>query len=103
MRSLRGLFAILVTVLVAFGSGSANAQRGDPNLGRNLAATCASCHSTSSDIGGIPSLGGQRKEELVRKLQQFKTGAVPSTVMQQLAKGYTDEQIDELAAWLAAR
>jgi len=33
----------------------------------------------------------------------FKTGKRPATIMHQLAKGYTDEQIDALAAYFSAQ
>jgi sulfide dehydrogenase cytochrome subunit len=39
----------------------------------------------------------------VRKMQDYKTGRRPATVMAQLARGYTDEQIDLLAGWFAAQ
>ncbi|HET7031826.1 MAG TPA: cytochrome C, partial [Casimicrobiaceae bacterium] len=36
-------------------------------------------------------------------MQEFKSGARPGTVMNQLAKGYTDEQIEALAGWFSAQ
>ena len=36
-------------------------------------------------------------------MREYKAGNRPSTVMQQLAKGFTDEQIDAMAAWFAAQ
>jgi cytochrome c553 len=80
------------------------AQGSDPNLGRNLAATCANCHGTNGvSVGEVESLAGKPKDELVRKMQEFKTGAKPGTIMPQLAKGYTDDQIQVLAGWFAAQ
>jgi sulfide dehydrogenase cytochrome subunit len=43
------------------------------------------------------------KDALVRALLEFKSGARPATVMHQLAKGYTDEQIALIAGWFAAQ
>ena len=82
-----------------------HAQPADPNLGRNIAATCANCHGTNgvTQGGGLPSLAGQSKDELVRKMQDFKSGRAPSTIMTQLAKGYTDEQIELAASFFAAQ
>ena len=51
----------------------------------------------------MPSLAGQSKADLVRKMQDFKAGRTPATIMPQLAKGYTDEQIDLVAGWFAAQ
>jgi cytochrome c553 len=35
-------------------------------------------------------------------MKAFKTGARPATVMHQLAKGYSDAQIDTIAGYFAA-
>lgn len=71
---------------------------------RSLAATCANCHGTGGvSVGEMPSLAGKPREETVRMLREFKSGARPATVMNQLAKGYTDEQIEALAGWFAAQ
>ena len=79
-------------------------QAGEANLGRNLAATCAGCHGPGGvSVGEVASLAGKPRDEIVRKMQEFKSGARTSTVMQQLAKGYTDEQILLLAGWFAAQ
>ena len=83
---------------------SRTAQTADPNLARNIAASCANCHGTNGvSKGGVPSLAGQAKADLVRKMQDFKAGTHPSTIMPQLAKGYTDEQIDLVAGFFAAQ
>jgi cytochrome c553 len=36
-------------------------------------------------------------------MQDFKAGRRTGTIMPQLAKGYTDPQIEALAAWFAAQ
>ncbi len=80
------------------------AQANDPNLARNLAATCAFCHGTGGvSQGVVPSLAGTARDELTLKLQEFKSGKRTGTIMPQLAKGYTDEQIDLIAGWFAAQ
>jgi cytochrome subunit of sulfide dehydrogenase len=33
----------------------------------------------------------------------YKAGAVPATIMHQIAKGYTDAQIEAMAAFFAAQ
>ncbi len=82
----------------------AQGQAPDPNLARNLAAACANCHGTEGrSVGGIAALAGLGKADLVRKMQAYKAGSLPGTVMPQLAKGYTDQQIDLIAGWFAAQ
>lgn len=72
--------------------------------GRNLAAACAICHGTegravTKDV--IP-LAGLPREHLATQMRAFRDGQRPATVMHQIAKGYTDAQIDALAAWFSA-
>jgi cytochrome c553 len=49
------------------------------------------------------ALAGQPQQALSASLHAFKTGKRESTIMSQIAKGYTDEQIEQLAAWFAAQ
>ena len=81
---------------------AAAAQAPDPNLARNLAATCANCHGTQGvSQGGTETLAGMAKATMINKLQEFKTGAKPASIMHQLSKGYTDEQLALIAGWFS--
>src|SRR5437016_144991 len=96
------IFRSLVFVLILVASTLAIAQ--DAGSIRLLASNCANCHGTDGrSQGGMPSLAGQPKSYLVMHLQEFKTGTRPATVMQQLAKGYTDAEIDALATYFSAQ
>ncbi|MBC7954285.1 MAG: c-type cytochrome [Cytophagales bacterium] len=73
---------------------------------RSLAATCAACHGTDGRAvsgAGMMALRGLDKTYLVTQLNAFRDGTRPATVMQQIAKGYTPEQIEQLAAYFAAQ
>lgn len=95
---------LLLAALVAAAPTPLLAQSGD-TVARSLAATCAACHGTEGR--GVPqafaALAGRPKGDLVTILQGYKTGKIPATVMHQLAKGYSDQQIEIIAAYFAAQ
>jgi len=96
----RPLLPALVVLLAA--PAAALAQGGHP--ARDLAAPCASCHGTDgASVQGMPYLAGQSRTYIVERMREFKTGKRPSTVMQQIARGYSDEQIEALAAYFSAQ
>jgi cytochrome c553 len=71
---------------------------------RSIAATCTGCHGTNGvSAGGMPTLAGVEAERIAGLMREFRDGKRPATVMHQHAKGYTDEQIDAVAAWFAAQ
>jgi sulfide dehydrogenase cytochrome subunit len=85
--------------------GCAHAQVTPAPHVRSLAATCAACHGTEGrPVEGqpMPALAGLPRERIATELHAFRDGSRPATVMQQLAKGYSDAQIDALAAYFAA-
>ncbi|MCU0920104.1 MAG: cytochrome C [Burkholderiaceae bacterium] len=80
------------------------AQAQDANLARNLAATCANCHGTNGHArGDMKPLAGLSAEKIVAMIADFKSGAQPATIMHQISKGYTDEQIKLVAGFFAAQ
>lgn len=93
---------LLAGVLVAF-SGGAQAQGMNPLQVRSMAASCAGCHGTLGVAQpGNESLAGVNKDELLKKMLDFKTGKKPATVMHQISKGYSDEQLAALAVYFSA-
>ncbi len=76
-----------------------------PNGVRALAANCAACHGTNGNSAGgaIAGLAGMNKEYFVNQMNLFKQGKRQATVMHQLAKGYTDGEINALGEYFAAQ
>jgi len=71
---------------------------------RNLTASCAACHGTSGySVGGTPVLAGMDKALFVSQMKDFKSGARPSTVMHHHAKGYSDEEFEQMGEFFAAQ
>ena len=72
---------------------------------RQLASACAICHGTDGRGDGkvLPPLAGMPRDHIASQMRAFRDGQRPATVMHQIAKGYTDEQIDALATWFAAQ
>jgi sulfide dehydrogenase cytochrome subunit len=69
--------------------------------GMVLALSCASCHGTNgASPGSIPRIQGRSAEYIEKAMLQFKAGERPATVMNRIAKGYTDEEIKFLSAYL---
>lgn len=93
-----------VIAVLALAASPAAAQ---DTLGRNLAAPCAICHGTdgrsaTKDSPLIP-LAGLPRDHIATQMRAFRDGKRPASVMHQIAKGYTDQQIDAMAVWFAAQ
>ncbi|MDP1691571.1 MAG: c-type cytochrome [Burkholderiaceae bacterium] len=92
----------LAPVLLMLATSMVQAQ--SAHLDRNLAATCANCHGTNGQArGDSKPLAGVSAEKIVAAMADFKSGAQPATIMHQIAKGYTDDQIQLIAAYFAAQ
>lgn len=89
-------------VISTFGSGFA-AAADDPQV-RVWAASCASCHGTEGrSAGGMPALAGTDRDKILQALLEFKADARAATIMHQLAKGYSDDELRRLADYFAVQ
>ncbi len=73
---------------------------------RSLAATCANCHGTvgkSIKDPAVPGLAGRPSAYIVEQMNAFKTGTREATIMHQIAKGYSDDQIKQMADYFASQ
>lgn len=100
MRESRAIRIGLIAALAASWAGAAAAQ---DYAARSWAASCASCHGTNGrSAGDVPSLAGRSKDDLVTLLKEFKAGKrKTATIMHQYAVGYSDEQLERIAAYFA--
>jgi cytochrome subunit of sulfide dehydrogenase len=68
------------------------------------ASSCTGCHATARTVEtSVPRLIGRNPAELTTALQGFKSGQRPGTVMDRLAKGFTDDELKAIAAWFGAQ
>lgn len=70
---------------------------------RSWAAACASCHGTHGmAVEGAESIAGIPKARFQQRMLDYKAGKKSATIMHQIAKGYSDEQLEQLAGYFAA-
>jgi len=96
---------VFAATLLLTSSALVCAQAPDARQVRSWAAACANCHGTHGQaLAPMQALAGLPQEVIVQRMADFKSGKAPSaTVMHQLAKGYSDEQIAAIAAYFAAQ
>ena len=85
---------------------AAAAQTPESMYVRGLAATCANCHGTDGrTVAGsaLPPLAGLPAEYTLQQMRAFRDGSRPATVMHQIAKGFSEPQVQALAGYFAAQ
>jgi cytochrome c553 len=77
----------------------------DNAAARSLAATCAACHGTNgrSVTQEVAGLAGLPRERIASQMRAFRDGSRPGTIMPQMARGYSDPQIDLIADFFSRR
>lgn len=102
MNSLR-LALALATVLAC---PTAVMAAGDVDAGKAKANTCMGCHGIKGYANAyptyrVPRLGGQSAEYLVSALKAYRSGERLHTTMQAQAESLSDEDIEDIAVYLA--
>ncbi len=98
MKKINLMACALALPWLAGGSYAQQASDADLRAGSVLASNCANCHGTLGTAqGAMPSLAGQQKTYIVEQMRAFRDGKRPATIMHQLAKGYTDQQVELIA------
>ena len=68
------------------------------------ASSCSGCHPASSAVATpVKRLVGRPAAQIVAALEAFRTGQRPATVMDRIAKGFSESEIAAIAAWYAAQ
>lgn len=82
-------------------SFASSALAGDIEAGKASAAICSSCHGAAgvSTMDMWPNLAGQKTVYLAKQIKAFRDGVRKDSVMNSVAIGLTDADIDNLAAY----
>ena len=92
------LSAVVIALIAIAAAVPASAE---PPAG---AASCSGCHPTSTRVASpVMRLSGLDQAQIVKALQDFRAGTRASTVMDRIAKGFTDPEIQAIAAYWAAQ
>ena len=93
LPSLIWILSVMVVTQAAIAAGAS---------GRTVGVTCNGCHGTDGvSKGAAPSLAGKPSAQLEKAMLDFKTGKRPATIMDRIAKGYTDEEIKAMSDYFA--
>lgn len=105
------IIALLVGLLgnIALGLGFTHDLLADDLKGASLAATCAQCHGTQGQVEPttkFPKLAGMDKDYFLARMKEFRDSQTKPenvTIMHQIAKGFSDDQIGTLATYFASQ
>jgi len=92
-----GLFAAAV---LTFAPSGASAENMNPQL---LAGTCVVCHGPGGESQGhIPAIDELSAKAIGDRMREFRDGKRAATIMDKIAKGFSEAQIDAIAAHYGA-
>ncbi len=91
-----------IVLLLVFLYGLTHAAEYDPIRGQMLSLSCASCHGTDGKSETItPYIAGMGKASIFQILLDYKNGKRTETMMQKHAKGFTDEELEQIAYYFS--
>jgi cytochrome c553 len=64
------------------------------------ASSCSGCHAAGPNVQApVPPLAGRPASDIVSQMAAFKSGERKGTIMDRIAKGFSDEETRAIAAW----
>lgn len=68
------------------------------------AAACSGCHPrTGAGAPAVAPLAGRSPDDIVAAMRAFRAGERPATVMDRIAKGFSDDETRAIAAWVSTQ
>lgn len=97
------LKSVVMVAGIALASGVSAA--GDVEAGKNASALCAGCHGAdgNSAVPNFPKLAGQGQKYLLKQLNDIKTGKRQVVEMTGILDGFSDQDLENLAAYFSAQ
>ena len=93
----------LASALLGAGLLAAPAAMAADASGETIAAQCNGCHGFKGQSkGAAPAINGLPKSYIVSSMQDFKADKRPATIMNRIAKGYTDQEIENVADYYSS-
>jgi cytochrome c553 len=88
----------VAALAVLLGTGAAPAD------GPAGAASCSGCHAANARVETpVPPIKGRSQADIADAMIEYKSGKRPGTIMDRIAKGFSDEEIRAIAAWYAGQ
>ena len=106
IRQFRYVLLIVSSSVLLCSGARAQVNTVDQLNRASLTATCASCHGTNG-VGAQPATlsnpADLQTAYLLEQLLAFRNGSRSGTIMPQIVKGYSEEQLQAIAQFLSKR
>ncbi len=97
-------FRVAAVAFIASATFASAPAQAEIASGAVLTNTCFSCHGTDGkSVGDMPTIAGKSEDFITKKLKAFKSGELEATVMNRIAKGFTDDEIAALAKFFSGK
>ena len=91
----------VLAAMLLFLSGPALAQQPAPlSIEPPGASSCSGCHGRS---GGIPAIKAKSADEIAAAMLEYRAGRGAPTVMDRISRGFTEQEIRDIASWIVQR
>lgn len=98
------LFSVILAMLALSATNTAMAK-GDAAAGQEKSSVCAACHGAdgNSQIPMNPRLAGQYPDYIVQALKDYKSGDRQNAIMNGIAAGLSEQDMQDLAAYFSSK
>lgn len=98
---------LIVASLVLAATARPVAAQGNVENGKTIFYTCTGCHGIADYKNAyptyrVPKVGGQNEQYLINALTSYKKGERQHPTMRAQAESFSDQEIADIAAYLAS-